>query len=690
MQKMVPETFSFEIALYLGRIKTGPKPYDDDVFAALIHNNVTKGFGFRALKTMVKSEGYGDFWGTDKILPSSGTRGEHSKEERDDAFAKLQMKLHGNPEVLKERYVTFLEFAEICFRKNFFKRESNLKIVQKALAVKKKEDSEKGMIEKAKNESLAISPELAATYKQGELQLMNVGNLEIGAEVEVSGNDVGNKSSEVTATLKKTTTTKVGQTLDLAEIDDLVMNEYQVQDVSELHQNNLLKYRDMSIKLQNDNLVLMRINDRQAKEIKLEKKASAGDVAELIDVKIKPIIETLKDLPRKMKLMFEEGLRVEKVAAETRLAEKEIADKAEQTKCNDESNSMLEHTQDMVREIYNYVKPVDVTQFESLEEEASVMETEAHEVDLLDDKSESDTSVKEVLQLEDESLADEITPEEVTTLDELQDLEENEVQMKNTDEPSVPEEEVELATKLKPDEARGGRKISVVINTSRKKSKSEKKNRQTDVQFEEKNVLFTNSERMFNSFETPRREIKMSEAPEVKRRSRWSLACNTPRDGWEKKEIEERKKNEILEKQRKGKEVLKDPRKERSLLEAQKAKERDVEETKRRTERDLRVSRERNSQETRRREKELQVLKKERDVKETQRKEKELFEAQKKEIELKETRMRKEMELLETQKKEKEMIESRKRMAKELDEARMKEETEKEKRRERDVRMTRS
>ena len=704
MQKMVTETYAFEIALYLGRIKTGPKPYDDDVFAALIHNNVTKGFGFRALKTMVKSEGYADFWGTDKILPTSGTQGEHTKEEKDDAFAKLQGKLHGNPEVLKERYVTFLEFAEICFRKDIFKKESNLKIVQKALAVKKKEDAEKGMIEKARTKALTISPELAATFKQGELQLMNVVHLDIGAEVEVGGNkDVGNKTTKVTKTVKQTKTTKIDQTLDLAEIDGLVMKEYQVGDMSELHLNNMMKYREMSIKLQKDNLVLMKTNDRQAKEIKMEKKATVDHVGELIDDKIKPIVETLKDLPRQIKLMVEEVMRIEKVSAEARCAEKVLADEGKYTKLDEERNSMMECTQDMVREIYNYVKPVDITQFESPDEETPV------KMDSVEEEFESNSGIEEVFQTEEamvdevtaekilqdeEVLVDETTAEEVTVLEDLYELEKNEASEKSARkefeaDPSTEKTVLEGETKPKPDEDKEGRKISVVINKSRNTYKSDKRNRRLNVQVIESDVIFKNSDRMFNSLVTPRREIqKMTEVPGLARPSRWSQDCTTPQDGWDRKRIEERRKTELMEATWKKREMPEEERKDQSMLEAQRLEKRDVEESRRRTERGLR---ERDIQETRRKDRDpKEVLGKGRDVKETQRKEKELLEARNKEIELKETRIRKETELFETQKKEKEIIESRKSMAKELEEVRRKEDAEKEKRRERDVRMMRT
>ena len=260
---MVPEVFTFEIALYLGRIKKGPKPYDDDLFAALIHDNATNGFGFRSLKSMVKNEGYSDFRGTDKMMPKTGTQGSHTREEMEEAFAKLHKKLQGNPEVVTDRYVTFLEFAELCFKKKIFKKESNLKIVQKAINLKMTDESKRAMMDKARNESLAISPELAASYGQGELQLMNVTSQEVGAEVEIPGIEDA-RPRDAGTLVKMTKISKTSQTLELAEIDELILKEFQVEDVSNL-ESNLLKYREKALKLQKDNLQLMKANDFQAK-----------------------------------------------------------------------------------------------------------------------------------------------------------------------------------------------------------------------------------------------------------------------------------------------------------------------------------------------------------------------------------------------------------------------------------------
>ena len=50
------------------------------------------------------------------------------------------MKLQGNPEVDKGRNVMLLEFADVCIKNKLFKKESNLKIIQKLLNHKGKED----------------------------------------------------------------------------------------------------------------------------------------------------------------------------------------------------------------------------------------------------------------------------------------------------------------------------------------------------------------------------------------------------------------------------------------------------------------------------------------------------------------------------------------------------------------------
>ena len=65
-------------------------------------------------------------------MPESGTQ---EANEGD-----LQMKLQGNPEVDKGRNVMLLEFADVCIKNKLFKKESNLKIIQKPLNLKGKED----------------------------------------------------------------------------------------------------------------------------------------------------------------------------------------------------------------------------------------------------------------------------------------------------------------------------------------------------------------------------------------------------------------------------------------------------------------------------------------------------------------------------------------------------------------------
>ena len=657
---MVPEYFTFEIALYLGRIKKGPKPYDDDLLAALIHDNVTNGFGFRALKSMVKSEGYADFWGTDKIMPETGTQGRHSKEEMEEAFSKLQKKLQGNPEVVMGRYVTFLEFADICVQKKIFKKDSNLKIVQKAMNVKRKDDSKKAMIDKARTESLAICPELAATYGQGELQLMNVLSQEVGAEVEVKGNDEV-KTLDNVPSRKKTKTPKTVQTLELAGIDEVVLNAHQLEDISML-ESNILKYRELAIKVQKENLELMKTNDKQAKQLSLEKKASINNMEELIDIKMKPVLETLKNLPRQIKLVVEEGFKNERILTEARDAEEKLSDQQE-IKSMNERDAIAEHTQDMVRQIYDYIKPVDVTALGNLDDEAPV----AAPGNLDHFGGRLTSGVEEEWQSEDNTMVDDNTLDEVIVLDDLMDhenhKEENElIEQDQTKEELAGKKNEKKTQENRVAEDKVGRKISVVLNQSRKSSKSGKKNG--------KNVSFHNGERMFEDFVTPRREdLKTPVVPE--RPSRWNPhISSTPTI------VEDNRKRELVEEQKK-REVLEGRRKERAtLLEAQRL------EAKRKVEKELRDAQRRkmDSQED--------FRKKEMDAHESRRKERELMEAQRKEKELTETRKRKEMELIESQKKEKEVTETRKRMAREVEEARRKEELGKE-RRTRDVRMAR-
>ena len=55
----------------------------------------------------------------------------------------------------------------------------------------------------------------------------------------------------------------------------------------------------MIVKLQKDNIELMKTNDRESNQLNLERKATIDNMEEIIDVKIKPVLDILKDLPRK-------------------------------------------------------------------------------------------------------------------------------------------------------------------------------------------------------------------------------------------------------------------------------------------------------------------------------------------------------------------------------------------------------
>ena len=43
----------------------------------------------------------------------------------------------------------------------------------------------------------------------------------------------------------------------------------------------------------------MKTNDKQSNQLNLERKATIDNMEEIIDVKIKPVLDILKDLPRK-------------------------------------------------------------------------------------------------------------------------------------------------------------------------------------------------------------------------------------------------------------------------------------------------------------------------------------------------------------------------------------------------------
>ena len=346
-----------------------------------------------------------------------------------------------------------------------------------------------------------------------------------------------------------------------------------------------------------------------------------------MEIKMKPVFETLEQLPRKIKLMIEEMFKKERLLNEAKMAEKEVSDK-EETKTNNERDSIAEHTQDMVREIYEYLKPVDVSAFGNFEEPPVESLGELLEGNFL-----VETTLDEVIVLDDEKQNDVNGDDETKVAKETEEL-------KEAGEEIVQEV---LEKEVGPDvdqnaEIKVGRQISVVINKSRKGSKSAKKGL--------KNVSFHNGERMFGDYETPgRSNMKTPDVPK-KTSSRWSRDTNstptTVQDNRKKELVDEQKKREVCEGLRKDR---------AKMLEAQRL------EAKRKIERELRDA------QRRKMDKQEVLRKKERDI----------LEAEERKKALTENRMRKEMELVASEKKEKEVTETRKRMAREVEEARRKE-----------------
>ena len=137
---MAMESFPFVSGVYVGRLKPGKNraAYHDDAFAALLHDGKNQFFGFTDFKKISENEGF-SFFGTDQIKPDRNAKvGIMSPKEKEVAFSVLNMKVTGNPIVIQERFVTFLEWAEMFLRNKVFSKVDTKNVVARAV-VKREE-----------------------------------------------------------------------------------------------------------------------------------------------------------------------------------------------------------------------------------------------------------------------------------------------------------------------------------------------------------------------------------------------------------------------------------------------------------------------------------------------------------------------------------------------------------------------
>ena len=155
---MADESFPYTSGVYVGRLKPGKNraAFHDDAFAALLHDGKNQFFGFTDFKKVAENEGF-SFFGTDQIkAPRNGKVGIMSPREKEVAFSVLNMKVTGSPIVIQERFVTFLEWAEMFLRNKVFVKGDTKNVVDRAV-MKREEASVKlkdTVAEKEKKEAL--------------------------------------------------------------------------------------------------------------------------------------------------------------------------------------------------------------------------------------------------------------------------------------------------------------------------------------------------------------------------------------------------------------------------------------------------------------------------------------------------------------------------------------------------------
>ena len=317
---MAASTFPFKDTLYAGRIKFGNKMFDDDIIGALLHDGRGP-LTYTDLKTLAQQEGF-SFWGTDGIKANNGNLGALTAEEKDDAFIMLNHRLQGNPMVVNDIFVTFLDFAIMLFEKNIFKRKAGYSIVQKAIKKRDQERGKQDIMEKAKQASLALveNPEFVAALSSSTQSLQTalsfvpeglppfVSHVEEVVTMAVeSGANLTKPKCPKSLGLSKATKKISPRAKELglsssgsqASPQPVGVDCVGAQDVSDssgvkIQVTPLMKCRESLRKSKESNLTLMKENDRLSRAVAEDWRAWDRK----LDEKLKPIYKKLDTLPK--------------------------------------------------------------------------------------------------------------------------------------------------------------------------------------------------------------------------------------------------------------------------------------------------------------------------------------------------------------------------------------------------------
>ena len=332
MAQVKEQDFPFFDKLYIGRIKVGNQGFNDDVVGALLHDG-RGGLSHSGLNKIAKEEGY-QLWGTDPMCAQGpGRKGVLSKSEFDKKMVLLNNKLMGNPTVISDRLVTFLDLAVLMVDNNIFVKENTKQFVkvakeeyEKKIEADKKVRVDQVVVksESVKTAFMGAKVEQAKVKKVGEERrceededVILVDQEEymdfivapkVEKEVEVSTSMEG-KPKKIKKT-KKTSSQK--ETIDncsllpsvppkgpnaelwhgkMAEIDKIIMDEFKISQAKHVPSEALKMTRELLIAAGASNIKLMAENDHLKKQLAEEKKCG---VAELTS----PLLAKLDLLPQ--------------------------------------------------------------------------------------------------------------------------------------------------------------------------------------------------------------------------------------------------------------------------------------------------------------------------------------------------------------------------------------------------------
>ena len=314
---MAEESFPYNSGVYVGRLKPGRNraAFHDDDFAALLHDGKNQFFGFSDFKKVAENENF-SFFGTDQIkAPRGGKVGVMSPREKEVAFSVLNMKVTGTPIVIQDKFVTFLEWAEIFLRNKVFttvdtknvvaravmKREEALAKLNTTVAEKEKKKSPgKGDLDKGKKTSGVKTKGKKAELKTPSLEQSlkeakekSSGSKENSQNATKDGDKAGG-SSATGAIVEKipspasfvevenSTKTKSITIANLTELDKDITKECEVMDILDVSSETFHKTRRMLHEAVATVMAQSKIIDRNEREKHLDKKADAAVIVEAV------------------------------------------------------------------------------------------------------------------------------------------------------------------------------------------------------------------------------------------------------------------------------------------------------------------------------------------------------------------------------------------------------------------------